>query len=187
MKYRDLIEDNPNPSYSNLLNCEEWLEKRNKIVSKYHNRCCNCNKEGPDDYIPQINGNFVKLVPVRIDAIEEKRNIPGVGEVEMWDLKPVFTELNEEYIMDVHHTYYVLTRLPWEYQDETLKLLCRPCHLKTHSTEKIPCFLTEEKKNKVNLTPCDRCGGIGILSEYHYHLSGVCFKCSGAKYLELIK
>lgn len=34
--------------------------------------------------------------------------------------------------LNVHHTYYRKGRMPWEYDWETLRCLCEPCHAKQH-------------------------------------------------------
>lgn len=34
--------------------------------------------------------------------------------------------------LNVHHTYYERGRAPWEYEPESLRVLCEDCHLSTH-------------------------------------------------------
>lgn len=37
--------------------------------------------------------------------------------------------------LNVHHAHYITGREPWEYEDEYLKTLCEPCHLKWHDAQ----------------------------------------------------
>lgn len=39
-------------------------------------------------------------------------------------------------ILDVHHTYYIKDRLPWEYPDYSLITLCKDCHEFLHERKK---------------------------------------------------
>lgn len=39
---------------------------------------------------------------------------------------------DEKTTLNVHHTYYRKGRMPWEYDWETLRCLCEPCHMKQH-------------------------------------------------------
>ena len=38
-----------------------------------------------------------------------------------------------------------------------------------------------------SLTACNRCYGAGWIPKYSHIESGICFKCHGAKYIELIE
>lgn len=87
--------------------------------------------------------------------------------------------------LHVHHHYYQKNRLPWDYPDKALVTLCWSCHEKLHKNEKVPC-LDERGQQISSLTPCGRCYGAGWFPEYNHVQNGVCFKCCGAKYEELI-
>lgn len=87
--------------------------------------------------------------------------------------------------LHVHHHYYKMNKLPWEYPDEALTTLCWECHETLHQNIKVP-VLDEFNQVIGNFTPCARCSGAGYFPEYHYILSGICFRCGGAKYEELI-
>lgn len=84
--------------------------------------------------------------------------------------------------LHVHHTYYQINKLPWEYPDESLQTLCRTCHEITHENEKIP---VKDLNGFIigNYKPCSRCHGAGWFPEYSHVEKGICFKCFGAKYL----
>lgn len=40
--------------------------------------------------------------------------------------------------LEVHHTYYLSGKMPWEVPDECLVTLCRVCHRKEHKDKIIP-------------------------------------------------
>jgi hypothetical protein len=87
--------------------------------------------------------------------------------------------------LNVHHHYYTKGKRPWEYPDDALETLCRDCHIEVHKTKVIP-YYSSDGSFIMNLTPCDRCGGHGIIPPYSHVQDGICFKCRGARYLELI-
>lgn len=86
--------------------------------------------------------------------------------------------------LHVHHKYYVLNKWPWEYPDEAFVTLCRAHHYSLHEAEKIPVY--DKTGTTLDATPCLRCNGAGYLKEYRRIQNGICFRCSGAKYEELI-
>jgi 5-methylcytosine-specific restriction endonuclease McrA len=86
--------------------------------------------------------------------------------------------------LHVHHKYYQLGLLAWEYPDEALITLCWDCHEQLHKNQHIP-VLNADGMEISKLTYCDRCFGAGYFPEYHHVQAGICFKCAGAKYVEL--
>lgn len=88
--------------------------------------------------------------------------------------------------LHVHHTYYKINTQPWDYPDESLKTYCWICHENLHKTVKIP-VLDENNKEINRYTPCSRCCGAGVFPEYRHIQAGICFRCDGARYEELIK
>ncbi len=86
--------------------------------------------------------------------------------------------------LHVHHKYYIIDKLPWEYSDEALVTLCSFCHQEFHNQNEVPVYLDENKLTKLDVTKCTTCNGSGYRPEYHYYLNGICFKCNGNKYLE---
>lgn len=84
--------------------------------------------------------------------------------------------------LNVHHKFYQVGKKPWEYNDDSLITLCRPCHEKIHQDEVI--YLHDENGNKIELIECDRCKGTGVLPQFHYVENGICFKCSGNRFTQ---
>ena len=91
--------------------------------------------------------------------------------------------------LHVHHKHYIYGLDPWEYRDSELITLCEDCHSKIHRNTVIPHFRWNKATNmleKVELTPCTRCGGMGYFREYKHIQNGICFRCHGARYDEYI-
>ena len=93
--------------------------------------------------------------------------------------------------LHVHHKYYILGRKPWEYPNDCLITLCSDCHEKLHhdGIVDIPIYTIDSNGRhiKMEYTPCNRCNGLGYIKEYLYYKGGICFRCNGAKYEELIE
>ncbi len=87
--------------------------------------------------------------------------------------------------LHVHHKYYQLNKLAWEYPKESLITLCWICHENLHKDEVVD-VLDEEGKVVKKYSPCQRCFGAGMFPEFRHVESGICFRCNGAKYEELI-
>ncbi len=97
------------------------------------------------------------------------------------------THEGENVALHVHHLHYIYGLDPWEYKDSELVTLCEQCHSDLHKKNKVPvCRLDGENLVEVQLTPCVRCGGAGWFSEYRHIQGGICFRCYGAKYDEII-
>lgn len=85
----------------------------------------------------------------------------------------------------IHHTYYQDGLHCWEYPLDSLIAYCCFCHEDIHASQKIP------RRNNLGieyseLTLCSRCSGAGEFPEYRHVQDGICFKCKGAMYEELI-
>ena len=85
---------------------------------------------------------------------------------------------NEIRGLNIHHTYYIEGRKPWEYDNEARVTLCEDCHKKRHETSDVPLY-DSNKRLISNLIRCDRCGGSGYLPQFSHVEHGICFKCGG--------
>jgi 5-methylcytosine-specific restriction endonuclease McrA len=88
------------------------------------------------------------------------------------------TQIKEMYDLNVHHKYYILEKMAWEYKNDALITLCASCHKEEHSKKQIPVY-NEKGEFQHNAENCPKCSGAGVLSEYSYYMNGVCFKCMG--------
>jgi hypothetical protein len=54
--------------------------------------------------------------------------------------------------LEVHHTYYLKDKMPWEVPDDCLITLCRSCHQKEHNKKSIGSFFRQKppKENSEN-------------------------------------
>jgi hypothetical protein len=84
--------------------------------------------------------------------------------------------------LHIHHTYYQIDKLPWEYPDSSLQVLCRSCHEEVHRKDPIP-ILDSSGVKIGNYKPCYRCSGAGWFPEYKHVQNGICFACRGTAYL----
>lgn len=184
-------------NYTDKLNTTEWHNKRQIIISRDKNICTNCKKlptiyflgknvrvntpEEQEIYIKDINQRF------RNSVIEDLK--PYTGNLVPDILKTINIGkqiLNEPTILHVHHKYYINRKEPWQYNDNALITLCQDCHQNIHDLNDIPVYSDEKLIEKLTLTKCSKCNGSGYVPEYHYHHNGICFRCNGNKYDELI-
>lgn len=87
--------------------------------------------------------------------------------------------------LHVHHKYYIEDYFAWEYPNDALITLCQSCHEKIHENQEIPVYNTEFEFQGY-YTYCKRCHGAGVFPEYSHVQNGVCFRCDGMRYEELI-
>jgi hypothetical protein len=87
--------------------------------------------------------------------------------------------------ISVHHKYYRDGLMAWDYPNEDLMTLCWECHEELHLNSKVQHFDIFGNL-KGDYSPCIRCYGLGYLPEYNHIDHGVCFRCNGARYEELI-
>lgn len=177
--------------YADYLNTLEWKQKRKVILERDKWKCTKCGKgEGYSEFLYGTtrhydvfiadNAKTYKNVYVENGALQSF-NIYNHNEV-------VLVPIAQARHLHIHHTYYVDEYLPWEYKDDCLETLCLHCHTKMHQEQVVPVYKKndEGKYCKHFHTPCTRCYGAGILPQYHYYLDGICLRCYGARYEELI-
>ena len=100
---------------------------------------------------------------------------------------PVLYISEDPITLNVHHKYYVYTAKAWEYPGSALITLCDHCHKKLHDTQEVKVYSSFDLKIPMNFTPCLRCNGAGRFPEYKHIEGGICFRCRGARYEELIE
>ncbi|KYG77160.1 hypothetical protein [Roseivirga echinicomitans] len=87
--------------------------------------------------------------------------------------------------LQVHHECYRQSRMAWEYENEDLLTLCWQCHEDEHKEKKIPVYSTRGDVLG-EYTRCNRCFGAGRFPEYNHVQKGICFRCIGKRFEELI-
>lgn len=165
--------------------------KREKLINQDHNSRYTIKVKSGDK--PPVDFKFYANALLSHDLL--KRYVSYYEFVQKEKCQPVLN-LFEEKIGDsiethyvrglhVHHKYYQEELLPWEYPDHALTTLCFFCHEKLHANQKIE-WLDKSGVEIGKMTCCKRCGGSGYFPEYIHIELGVCFRCRGAKYEELI-
>jgi len=170
--------------YFELIQTREWYDKRERIVIRDKHKCTICGKSATVDHTHVDPETGVRTYPMFTDDYPSTQNEKGDWiESEI----PIIDYLDKPYSLHVHHKFYILDRQPWEYLDDDLITFCNWCHWKFHEANVVPVFRTGRDKMQVNMTPCSRCNGAGWFPEYEYVQNGICFKCKGARFEELIK
>lgn len=166
-------------TYQELLSTDEWKNIREKIILRDKKVCREC-KESETYYESSI-GDFwlreehhhdIALLKIGDDIAEEKAD---------W-INYFHEKVDKKYVLHVHHTYYVINKLPWEYPESSLITLCNWCHLKFHTENKVDIFNDDTLINKVTYGVCKRCHGTGWFPEYKHVINGICFECNGARF-----
>jgi len=139
-------------------------------IDKY--ACLKCLRQATE--IVPINEKYFAIGDNRLLAIDDQ-NV----------LKPQISFYTTRFILHVRHEYYMLSKLPWDYEKKDLIMLCSECHNILHEEIEVPVYLDERKILLDNLTECPRCNGYGYIENYNHLQGGMCFRCHGAKYLEL--
>ena len=174
--YKDLVttyEGKGIIPYEELLNTVEWREKREKILKRDDYYCQKCGKSETMWHNGFITFNLYKRTFYKQDGERIAVEHPEKSD------RPIY--------LHVHHTFYILGKLPWDYDDNTLQTLCNWCHWVFHEKEKVPVYAqTANELKEMNYTPCKRCNGAGIFPEYKHVQAGLCFRCRGTRYEELI-
>lgn len=177
MNLKELIEKigEENIRYEDLLQTDEWFKRRKEILEKDDSYCTKCG-------LSETLWHAGKLV-----SFDKKKFIDTElnGERITADF-PI--ELDRNVYLHIHHKYYVMGRLPWEYNNDELTTLCNCCHWALHQNETVKIFqeTTTGLKEK-NFSVCSRCNGAGVFPEYSHVQAGICFNCHGARYEELIE
>lgn len=152
------VNRNNHITYSEKLKDPLWLSKREWIVRLDFFHCCKCKKSTSD-------------------AIFFAQNLITNGQKKI-SLSNISILLERKEELNVHHTYYIQGKEPWEYRDEALITLCRSCHKEEHETKNIPIYNNENTIIDY-CQICNRCNGEGYIPKYLHYMEGICFNCWG--------
>ena len=180
-------------SYVEKLSVLEWKTKRDLIVERDNNHCLICNSSGTKTEFGQIlrertneeRAIYIQEYNSQLEDVAKSFNLP-ITQFTHSEKKVPYIKAEKAIILHVHHTYYIKDKLPWDYPNESLKTLCQNCHQDLHNKTEIPVYFDEKMEEKIELTKCKRCNGSGFLSQYDYYLNGICLRCNGNQFDELI-
>lgn len=172
-------------TYGDLLKLPIWKNRRNEVLRRDNLLCSTCGLPGTiiEKYSSKPDFSYTTLeVFDRYQPVDSELSMDDVNRMRVIYIP------SPTIILHVHHRYYLLDSLPWEYNDKVLVTMCSGCHHNWHEKNKAVVYQKRGKKYyTLNVTPCERCNGVGSLLQYKYYMDGICFKCNGARYNELIE
>jgi len=117
------------------------------------------------------------------EVIAEFNNVKGVVNQNKINIHCIKGNIGYKFAknLHIHHKYYQLEKLAWEYPDDALDTLCWFCHEMLHSKSEID--ILDKKGIKIGTKKlCNRCHGAGKFPEFNHVQNGICFKCKGNKF-----
>lgn len=182
--HKKLLEEKPKEqiTYQDLLYTDEWEIKRKSIIERDGKRCTQCNYAATGSYAHFDKEKNLYNYLTDDGTVEKQYVLDDNGfliDVEV----PRIVVTYKAYHLQVHHKYYILNRFPWEYKDDALITLCNWCHSELHIQSNIEIFNDESFTNGKVLTPCNRCNGTGWFEQYSHVQGGICFECSGKRFI----
>ncbi|MCC6691378.1 MAG: hypothetical protein IT235_07580 [Bacteroidia bacterium] len=170
--------------YFELIKTKEWYDRRESIIARDGHKCTTCGKLPTMAHYDFKSGKTVLLWFGEEKLVYAKNEDGHLVETYL----PEVTFADKPYSLHVHHKLYVLDKLPWDYSDNELIVLCNWCHWDFHENNVVPVYKTaNDKLEQIEATPCTRCNGAGWFPEYTHVQSGICFRCRGARYEQLIR
>jgi hypothetical protein len=192
------IEQYANTPYAELLQTAEWRTLRTKILERDSYTCATCYKQETYNCYDKHTGKK-RFYEVKFGDNQRKYLNHSIinGKIEYYyifdDRDILLTETQQSRTLHIHHRYYIAERLPWHYDWQCFKTLCINCHYNLHKETVIPFFeiTVDENKTwyykKTHKTPCYRCHGAGHFPQFSHVEYGICFRCRGERYEQLIK
>jgi 5-methylcytosine-specific restriction endonuclease McrA len=140
---------------------QEWLSKRNQILTRDNFTCQTCGTFNPSE-------GWVSVYNKRDNDLELHYYDSNTCEYIISSQKSGIT-LTIDYgwgiwlvtpILQIHHKKYINGKQLWEYENDDLITLCNECHNETHKKNKIPIFDKDNNliENKL-FTPEDNSTG----------------------------
>jgi 5-methylcytosine-specific restriction endonuclease McrA len=175
---REAYKDKDFIPYSELLKTDEWKQKRVEILKRDDFKCTTCGQGGTIEHYSQ---ETKKITYYWFDHSHWAVNEWGEKEPVIYPVK-----VDKPCHLEIHHHFYVINRLPWEYDNSDLTTLCNLCHDDFHNENNVTIY-SEDMLNELEGTPCHRCNGVGRIPKFSKIRGGICFNCEGARFVELIK
>lgn len=121
---------------------KEWIEVRDRILSRDNYSCQECK-----DFNPQLGTvEIVNQLTTDVEFHEYQSNaLQSTYRISSYQ-NGLTIELNFETdwlvlpILQIHHKRYISGKEIWNYSDTDLITLCKMCHTKLHLTQDIPVY-----------------------------------------------
>lgn len=168
------------PKWKRMILGIRKLDSKEKVVfEKYSFQINELKKKFKNSF---DHDRFQKLVDKNLELKEKRR-------IEFIELNKRNNKKEFEWIfmlgLHIHHKYYIKGFNAWEYKNNALITLCQSCHENLHKNQKIPVY-NRELELLGHYKYCERCHGAGVFPEYSHVQNGICFRCHGLRYEELI-
>ena len=153
-------------AYGDLLRLKFWKDRKNKILLRDKNKCTNCGLEGTivEKYLAKDGFGYKTYETSSIIVTDNPDHKLTINEINSIRVSYIPTT---PVVLHVHHHYYLLDSLPWEYNDKVLITFCSHCHHKWHTENKAVVYQKiDGKYHQRILTPCERCNGVGSLEQF---------------------
>jgi hypothetical protein len=214
ISYNDLIRTHQNPrliTYIELLKTKEWHAKCKEIRKRDSSACVKCKRPESEKIDIKTLQSLLKTKDTTVKwqiSGKEHTVTTRLYSGDYWLLSEstfkkfdtyncfkyvktpkdmILIKAKRPYTLEVHHKFYILNQLPWENYNKDLETQCNWCHSEFHKFNQVKAY------NKINgklipakLTPCARCGGYGRIAKFEHIENGICFRCRGHKFEELI-
>jgi hypothetical protein len=197
-KEQELERENFFPSISGMYDCTyeqalerpEWKRLRREVLRTQGHRCRKCGKQETwNKWDPENETwNYYEVViPGHCRKYLNSYEVNGGTEFYhiLDDRDFVITKVARPTCLHVHHRYYICGRSPWQYHPDCFECLCLYCHFDLHKKTRIPMYFLNNGLliETEDLVTCPRCNGAGGFPEYRHVMAGVCFRCSGSRYM----
>lgn len=179
--YSDLLISKNQISYQELLSTLEWQAKRNEILLRDNHRCNKCKLSATGTHV-HYDESKKEYSYISDDGTEYLQYIKNSEGQIVTERVPRTIITDKPYHLQVHHKYYIMNKLPWEYDESALVSLCNWCHSELHINETIMVYQDETLIDFEELIPCNRCNGTGFIPEYSHVQGGICFECHGNRF-----
>ncbi len=202
--------------YDALLRTKEWIAKRAEILKRDGYVCTRCKRRSTKQFKAKDIKQMIKVDKKKIDwfRVGNYLKLPDyIEDGHYWffsietlnkssayyrdckylkykdgDIVFALIKASKRYFLNIHHKLYIFNKLPWDYLDSDLETICNWCHWELHKTEKVKSYtIVDGKFVPTSLTPCKKCNGAGWFPQYEHVEGGLCFRCLGFKFDELIQ
>jgi len=214
ISHNDLIHTHQNPgsiTYIELLHTKEWHAKCKEIHKRDSHACVKCKRPASKKMDIKTLQSILEIKDTTVTwqiSNKEHTVTTRLNSGDYWLLSEstfkkfdtyngfkyvktpegmILIKAKRPYKLEVHHKFYILNQLPWENYNKDLETQCNWCHSEFHKFGQVKAYYKiNGKLIPVKLTACVKCGGYGRIAKYEHIENGICFRCWGHKFEELI-